>query len=261
MAGSKEFQLTERMQMIASHAGRGEVTADVGTDHGYIPIWLLLNGITDRVILSDVNQGPLDKAASNFEKWLPGVRPDLRLGSGLSVLSPGEAQNIIIAGMGGILIRTLLEDDPEVFFSADRLIFQPRTHSHTLRSYLRSLDEFLITEEEIALEAGRFCEIITLTSRRIASEEDLQKEQQTKEREKEIGLEERIYEEIPVSYVWNDRSRDYLDYKIGTELRVVESIRDHGSSEHADQQRQRAEQRLEAFRTIRNGLERMEQNG
>ena len=66
MEKKQEFQLSERLLTIASHVSAGETVADIGTDHGYIPIWLLSHGITQNVILTDVNEGPLRKAQGNL---------------------------------------------------------------------------------------------------------------------------------------------------------------------------------------------------
>ena len=259
MVRVQNFQLSDRLQTIASHISEGESVADIGTDHGYIPIWLLSRGITDKVILTDINKGPLEKALGNFRKWMPAFTPELRQGSGLSVLKPGEADDIIIAGMGGILIGRILEAHPEVVNSADRLILQPRNHSFTLRNQLRRLQGFVITDEEIALESGKNCEIITLTRRKAASDSELRRAEQIQELEARLGLEERIYDEVPVMYaLYSDRRyHDYLELKSRAEIRVIESILSHGRSDYADSRRHRAEERLRAFRKIKELQERL----
>ena len=259
MVRVQNLQLSDRLQTIAAHVAQGETVADIGTDHGYIPIWLLSRGITEKVILTDINQGPLEKARGNFLKWMPASVPDLRQGPGLSVLAPGEADDIIIAGMGGILIGRILEAHPEVVASADRLILQPRNHSFTLRSQLRHLQGFVITDEEIALESGKNCEIITLTRKGAASSAELYRAEQSRELEERLGLEERIYDEVPVMYaLYSDRRyHDYLELKSRAEIRVIENILSHGRSDYADSRRQRAERRLQAFRKIKELQERL----
>ena len=260
MAGEREFRLSERLEMIASHIREGESAADIGTDHGYIPIRLLSGHVTDRVILTDINEGPLIKARNNFRRWLPGTEPELRQGPGLSVLAPGEADAVIIAGMGGILISRILEDDPGIVAGTRRFILQPRNHSFTLREYLRGMKDHVITDEEIALEAGRYCEIITLTRKDAVSEEEGELVRKAAELEKHLDLEQRIYDELPVMHALTGRYRDYLEYKSRTEIRVIEKILSHGRSAHADSRRLRAEQRMMAFRKIKAAQERMAEN-
>lgn len=259
MEKKQEFQLSERLLTIASHVSAGETVADIGTDHGYIPIWLLSHGITQNVILTDVNEGPLRKAQGNFLKWLPDREPVLRQGSGLSVLLPGEADDIIIAGMGGILISRILEADPDIVNSTARFILQPRNHSFTLRNALRDMDHFIITDEQLAMESGKYCEIITLTRKEAATDEEIQRAAKAAELEDSLGLERRIYDEVPVMYALKkDRQYyHYLELKCRTEIRVIESILSHGHSDHAENRRHRAEYRMKAFRKIKKLQERM----
>ncbi len=253
----KEIQLSERLQTIASHVATGETVADIGTDHGYIPISLLSKGITSRVILTDIHEGPLLKARGNFRKWLPEVEPDLRQGPGLSVLQPGEADVLIIAGMGGILISRILDEHPDIVHSASRLVLQPRNHAFTLREYLRKMNRFLVSEEQIVLEVRHYCEIITLTRRDLASDEEIRMAKQTVELETKMGLDQRIYNEVPVMHVLTGNYRDYLDHKCRTEQQVIRRILEHGRTDYAESRRQRAESRMNAFRTIRDWHERM----
>ncbi len=257
MSGAKGVQLTERLQMIASHVAADETVADIGTDHGYIPIWLLSEGVTDRVILTDINEGPLRKARKNFQKWLPDIEPELRQGPGLSVLRPGEADVLMIAGMGGILISRILEADPEIVGTASRLVLQPRNHSFTLRKCLRGLEQFVITKEQIAVEVRHYCEIITLTRRDRMSEEQCRMAEQIAGLEERLGLEERIYDELPVAHALTGKYPDYLEHKCRTERQVIERILTNGRSDYADSRRRRAEHRLAAFQKIRECQERM----
>ena len=260
MRDMQEFQLSERLKMIASHVSSGETAADIGTDHGYIPIWLLLSGVTDRVILTDIHEGPLQKARNNFRKWLPDIVPDIRKGPGLSVLNPGEADVLMIAGMGGILISRILEEHPEIVGTSSRLVLQPRNHTFTLRRYLRGLRGFVVTDEQVAVEAGRYCEIITLIRRDLASRSILRMEETIAAVEAEMDLDHRIYDEVPVMYALTGEYPDYLEYKCKVESQVISNILAHGRTEYADRRRQRAESRLAAFQRIREWQNKKEGN-
>ncbi|MGI6206083.1 MAG: class I SAM-dependent methyltransferase [Anaerovoracaceae bacterium] len=248
MAG--KIKLSERMQMIASHVSPGSRTADIGTDHGYIPVWLISSGVTDKVILTDVNEGPLKKAAASFRRYLPEVKPDLRQGYGLDVVSPGEADDIIIAGMGGILISKILSRGAGVVKTAGTLILQPRNHSFSLRSYLRRLGDFTVVSEEIAVEDKRYCEIITVRRNDLMNSFEREKAEEAGRLEARLGLGERIYDELPVMYAVTGGYDEYINHKCQTEQLVIDNITANGCSEHADRRKLRAEKRLEAFRRI-----------
>lgn len=145
--------LNPRLFKIASLLKPCRCLADIGTDHGYIPIFALFNGICRRAIASDINPGPLDRAREHAQQMCLEDKIGLRLGGGLSTLQAGEADTIVIAGMGGLLIAEILENSPEIVKGAHRLILQPMTAQTELRQYLArggyTLDkEYLVAEDE-----------------------------------------------------------------------------------------------------------------
>lgn len=158
-------KLSQRLKAIADQIPKDCIAADVGTDHAWIPIYLLQEKRVLRVILTDSKEGPLLKAKENLlSAGLTVASNDIRRGDGLSVLAPGEASVLIVAGMGGLLIAKILGDDPAKSHSFHRLILQPRTASAELRRWLLD-NEFVITEERLAPEGRRLCEIITAEPR------------------------------------------------------------------------------------------------
>ena len=130
------MKLTDRLLKIASLVSEGKGIADIGTDHGYIPVYLLNKGTVPFAILADVNKGPLENARKEVRHNKLSDKTDLRLGSGIKVLNKGEVDEVIIAGMGGILISELLEAKKEVSHSVDKLILQPMQAQEELRKYL-----------------------------------------------------------------------------------------------------------------------------
>ncbi len=138
----------------------GKVVADVGTDHGFVPIFLVQEGITPRAIASDVREGPLLRARQHVETAGLSDRIELRLGSGLSVLSPGEAEVLLIAGMGGRLITEILEEGLEVALSAKALILSPHRDAMLVRTFLAE-HGFEIVREDLVEEEGKFYPIMT----------------------------------------------------------------------------------------------------
>lgn len=146
------MKLTDRLLKIASVVTEGKRVADIGTDHGYIPVYLLNKGKVPFAILADVNKGPLENARGEVRHNKLLDKVDLRLGSGIEVLDKDEVDEVIIAGMGGILISELLEAKLEVAHSVDKLILQPMQAQSELRKYLLNngyeiLDEILVRED------------------------------------------------------------------------------------------------------------------
>lgn len=150
--------ITPRLETIIKHIN-GKITADIGTDHAYIPIYLIENGLADHVIASDVKEGPVSIARDNIKNHGLSDKIEVRLGSGLSVLKQGEADTIIIAGMGGILISEIIDEDIKIA-KASKLILQPMNAQYELRKYLLS-NGFKITDEDISIEGHKVYNIIT----------------------------------------------------------------------------------------------------
>ncbi|MGN0709610.1 MAG: tRNA (adenine(22)-N(1))-methyltransferase [Anaerovoracaceae bacterium] len=149
----------ERISAIAEEIGNEESVADIGTDHGYLGLLLKKRGLAGRVIMTDVSRGSLDKAVENAERLSPDEDFDFRLGDGLSVLKRGETDDVVIAGMGGLLISDILGADPELTCSFRKFILQPRNNCGRLRLFLRD-SGFRIAGEKLAREGKRICEII-----------------------------------------------------------------------------------------------------
>lgn len=157
------IKLSDRMQVIADHIEPGETVADIGTDHGQIPVWLFAQGVCPRAILTDISEGSLAKAKETAAAYQFGSGLDFRAGDGLQVLAPGEADAVIIAGMGGKLIRQILADSPEHTFSFRKYILQPRKGAGPLRKWLLE-NGFRIVSEDIVREGRHLPEIITAIS-------------------------------------------------------------------------------------------------
>ena len=168
------MKLTNRLLKIASLVSENKRVADIGTDHGYIPVYLLNKGIIDFAILADVNKGPLENARSEVKINKLEDKVDLRLGSGIEVLKKGEVDEVIIAGMGGILISELLEANKEVAHSLDKLILQPMQAQEELRKYLLN-NGYEILNECLEKEDFRLYEIMEVryTGKNTVVEDDI----------------------------------------------------------------------------------------
>lgn len=130
------LELGPRLRAIAELVPLGcRTLADIGTDHGYIPVSLLLEERLDRAIAADIGAPPLDHARRTAGLYGVSERMDFRLGDGLAVVEPGEAEVIVIAGMGGDTIAGILAAAP---WSRDGplLLLQPMSRAHELRRWL-----------------------------------------------------------------------------------------------------------------------------
>ena len=134
---------------------RGYRLADIGTDHGFVPIWLVRNGVIPSAIAMDVNRGPLERAREHIaQAGLEGyIRT--RLSDGLAGLRKGEADSILIAGMGGALTQRILENDPPQSLGAAELILQPQSEISKVREYL-CRSGWKIDAEDMVLEDGKY---------------------------------------------------------------------------------------------------------
>ena len=151
--------LSERMLRTAGFVSRGNRTADVGCDHAYTSIYLIEQGIAPRVIAMDVNAGPLSRAKENVRKFGMEEIIDLRLSDGLTKLLPGEADTVLIGGMGGPLMERILSAYPETVATVKELVLQPQSEIGAFRRFVQSIG-FRITEEDMLFEDGKFYTIL-----------------------------------------------------------------------------------------------------
>lgn len=166
------IKLSSRLKIMADQIAQGETVADIGTDHGFLPMYLLEAGISPKVIMADVSAGSLEKAKSNFKKlfcadlweserhFAEGTNAyDFRLGDGLAVLEEAEVDDVVIAGMGGILMTEIIGADIHKGRSFKKYILQPRNGQGKLRYWLY-MNGFTI-ERELLVREGKFiCEVI-----------------------------------------------------------------------------------------------------
>lgn len=151
--------LSDRLLAVAGMVERGAVVCDVGCDHGFVPIYLVQNGISKGVIAMDVNRAPLMAAGEHIREQGLADYIETRLSDGLAALKAGEADTVICAGMGGRLMKRILEDNKETARSMKTLILQPQSELQGLREYLRC-DGYFIAEENMILEDGKYYPII-----------------------------------------------------------------------------------------------------
>lgn len=146
--------ISKRLGALASFVRRGSTVADVGTDHGLLPIYLVQQNICHRAVATDIGVSPAAVARKNVVAANLTDRVDVRVGDGLAPLSPDDADDIVIAGMGGETIAEILSAAPWVKHPRYRLILQPMTHAEAVHEWLLT-NGFSIFEEHLLEEGGR----------------------------------------------------------------------------------------------------------
>lgn len=148
------LKLKPRLKMAADMVRTGSRVADIGTDHAYLPAALILEGKIPSAIAADLRKGPLENAEATVRSYSIADKVQLRLSDGLKLVMPDEADDIVIAGMGGILITEILTAAPWVKDKSKRLVLQPQSHSEDVRKYLFE-NGFEIIEESACFEEDK----------------------------------------------------------------------------------------------------------
>lgn len=155
----EEITLSLRLHQIASWVIPNRRVADIGGDHGWLLLSIAKKGKLEKGIIGEVNQGPYENAKNRIASYQANQTIDVRLGDGLEVIAPGEVDQVIIAGMGGALISSILDAGQEKLMGVDRLILQPNIGGYRVRQWLFD-HSWKITHEEIVQEADIYYEII-----------------------------------------------------------------------------------------------------
>ena len=148
-------KISNRLTTAAALVTQGYTLADVGTDHGYIPIYLLQQEKIPSAIAMDINEGPLERAKEHIALYGLQAYIQTRLSDGVAALKPGEVEAVLIAGMGGGLVMHILKDGEKVCQSAKELILQPQSEIEHVREFLREKG-YTILAEDMVYEDGKF---------------------------------------------------------------------------------------------------------
>ena len=229
------LKLSDRLQKIADFIEPGESIADIGTDHGFLPIALWESGKSPHVVLSDINAGPLEKARFNINKYFPEKEFDIRIGSGIQTLKPTEVDVIVIAGMGGLLIAEIIGDDLEKSKSYRKLILQPRNGQEKLRLWLVE-NGFTIEDEVLVREGKYFCEIILAVPGG---------------KRQEIKPDDINLEISPILFAKKDPQLvEFIENKIRIEKKVYEAIQ-NGATKDKTAKLKKSEERIKLLKELR----------
>lgn len=149
------INLSERLSATASLIKGGGIVADIGTDHGYLPIYLIQSGKIERAIAADIGKMPLENARKSVAQYELTEKIELRLSDGLNSFKENEVNEIVFAGMGGTLIAEKLNETPWIKNENLHFVFQPQSRAEDLREFLFS-NGFEIGTEIATHEGNRF---------------------------------------------------------------------------------------------------------
>lgn len=161
------IRLSNRLQAVASWIAPCGTVADVGTDHGYLPVWLLQTHTAQRVIASDIHAGPLDRARRSAAEYSLENAIRFELCDGLQFAGADAADTVVIAGMGGETIITILDATPWTR-QGRRLVLQPQSKIRELTDWLQD-NGYMLADAQLCLDAGKL--YLILDVRGAASQE------------------------------------------------------------------------------------------
>ena len=131
-----KIKLDDRLKIAAEYVRHGSIAADIGTDHAYLPVYLVQNGICEQALACDVNKLPLESAKKTIELYELSDKIEVRLSNGLCEINSNECDDVVICGMGGELIANILENCNWIKSDKYNLILNPMTKADKLREYL-----------------------------------------------------------------------------------------------------------------------------
>lgn len=210
------IRIDDRLKAICSMVERCSVFADIGSDHAYVPISLLLENVIDYAIISDVNRGPVETARKNVRRYSLEDRTEFIIGSGFEKIDTGRVDCAAVCGMGGELIRDILKNSIDKVRKIGCLVLQPMNSQDVVRRFLHE-NSFTITGEDIVRDGNHFYSIIRAVP--------VADERQYDEIFYEIG-------HYPYEH-GNERYVDYLNHLIKKNTTIIENCRGRDSKKAA----------------------------
>jgi len=155
----KDIQLSKRLKYVADYITPSYVLADIGTDHGFVPIYQVLHRGTPKAYAMDINKGPLERANVHIKEAGLHEKIETRLSDGMHKLKKGEAESVLIAGMGGALMVKILTEGKEALEDVKELILSPHTEADLVRCFIRD-SHFVIDKEGMVFDSGKYYVVI-----------------------------------------------------------------------------------------------------
>lgn len=227
----KNIQLSKRLQYVADFITPGLVLADIGTDHGFIPIYMVLAGKTPRAYAMDINEGPLERATDHIREKGLEKEIETRLSDGLMKLNGNEAESVLIAGMGGSLVIKILSEGKHALEGVKELVLSPHTEADLVREFLMTTD-FIIEKEGMVIDAGKYYVVIK-ARRREGNEEGLL---YANEHKAPVGVDEELYKTLCTKFgrILLEEKNPILKELLSKEVNTYSSIREGLLSNETD---------------------------
>lgn len=149
------MELSKRLKAVSGLVTKGNRVADIGTDHGYVPIYLVESGNIPGAIAMDINRGPVLRAKKHILEHGLSDYIETRLSDGVGALKQEEADSLVIAGMGGRLMVKILTEGTDVLQTIKELVLQPQSEIFLVRKFLQQ-NGYEILTERIVLEEGKY---------------------------------------------------------------------------------------------------------
>lgn len=227
---------SKRIEFIVSNLEKVTTLADIGTDHGYVPLLALRNELCEKAIACDINKDPLAKGKLNA--ILEGIddKIEFRLGNGFEPLNINEVEEVVIAGMGGNLIRDIIQKDLNKAASCKYLVLIPAQNPEVLREYLYKNDFEIITED-LCFDEGIYYELFKV-----------------RKAEGQATELDSIYYEISPMLLRSKHPlmKNYIDYKINEYNKILGFITDESPS--ALKRKAEVSEKIEILNRMKNYL-------
>lgn len=205
--------LHPRLQSVAELVPACQIMADIGTDHAYVPLYLLQTGRIQQAVASDIHRGPALRAKENCLNEQAADVVSVRVGPGLLTLSPHEVEGAVIAGMGGLMICSILEEGAHIAETMDWFVLQPQNHVGDLRQWLAE-HEYMICQERLASEKNYIYQVLLVRHGKMSLISPI---------EKETGL---------LLYRWQEPLFvDFLRILIHKQAIIIESVDENRTNE------------------------------
>lgn len=227
------MSISKRLLKVCENVPKCKCIADIGCDHGYVTIYLLQNEICEKVIATDINEGPLEKAKVNGAYFGFNGKIDFRLGAGLQVIDRGECEAAIISGMGGHLIKDIIIEDEAKFKSLNKAILQPVQNPEALRKFLYD-SSYYIENEDLVYDEGKYYQIIVVDLTKTCN-----------------------YGRVPeINYEFSPRMlskggvvlKEYLNYNIYEAQKIYDSIKE--TTKNAIERKEQLKFRIESLKEM-----------
>lgn len=194
----------------------GNILADVGTDHGYIPIYQVQQGNNPKAIAMDLREGPLERAKDHIHKCGLDAQIETRLSDGVEALFPGEAESIVVAGMGGELVIHILTAGDKVCRMAKELILQPQSEIAEVRRFLQE-NAYQIVAEDMVFEDGKYYPMMRVMPVEKPNAEIRKETDAFDTKLKEMYGEQLLFMRHPIL-------KQYLDYQKGQLEEILQNL-------------------------------------